>query len=95
MNKEQKHTALPWKVEHCKCGDSICGTYTINIGCFYNGSGFSLSDAEFIVKACNSHYKLVEACIVALEHHNRDHGKCTDCVVYNKLTQALKKAESR
>ena len=43
------------KIVKCPCNDSHCNTYGLSIGTFYQGNGFSLEEAQFIVEACNSY----------------------------------------
>lgn len=60
-----KHTALPWKYEG-PCYTDNGGKYLsiITEDCaneVLDEYGVNEADAEFIVKACNSHYELLEA----------------------------------
>ena len=47
----------------CKdyCKNEKCGYVWINAGSFHQGTVFDEETAAFIVRACNSHYELVEA----------------------------------
>ena len=59
-----KHTPLPYKISgRCKeyCKSERCGYVWIDAGSFHQGTGFDEGTAEFIVRACNSHYELLEA----------------------------------
>jgi len=53
------HTQLPWKAN----GNEVCGI----ADCCFNRDKEDRANAELIVKAVNNHYKLLEACKVALE----------------------------
>lgn len=72
MNTQQtaKHTPLPWKSEvppsscfTCRAIRGENGEYIAKIGHmdFSQGVFEDVANAEFIVRACNSHYELVEA----------------------------------
>ena len=58
---ETKHTPLPWIYKHREaCGFICAGKHDTSFLPEIPGS--SREDAEFIVKACNSHYELLEEC---------------------------------
>ena len=65
MSKKQKHTPLPWKV--ALLGELIVGpSERVIAACAFLADGVGGPDeitanAKFIVRACNSHYQLVEA----------------------------------
>jgi len=64
-----KHTPLPWKVYYAKNnGQLILGTgeesgqaIQSHNGAFWRDEAEAKANAEFVVKACNSHYELLEA----------------------------------
>ncbi len=66
---EMKHTKLPWKigiepqVVSSKEGKVICRTSYKNPAKDVEG----VATAEFIVRACNSHYELLEALVAVSE----------------------------
>lgn|SRR3990167_7054844 len=43
---------LPTAIVKCKCGDPVCRTYGLNVGTFYQGTGFDKDVAEEIVRRC-------------------------------------------
>lgn len=63
----QKHSPLPWKAEGSDSGDNIVvdatGVIVAAFDYVYPECACSIDedDAAFIVRACNNHYKLVEA----------------------------------
>jgi hypothetical protein len=67
--KQLKHTPLPWKVYYAKNnGQLVLGTGEENgqaiqnhNGSFWRDEKEAKANAEFVVKACNSHYELLEA----------------------------------
>jgi len=69
---EQKHTPLPWKIglnpEVEGMEIDIYGADRLRICTFPFSTGDEVADsvteedAEFIVRACNSHYDLLAAC---------------------------------
>jgi len=70
-----KHTELPWKIEYDNA-DERGGGQWYNIGpttvWFPYGApqeekDRAVANAAFIVRACNSHYELLEACKKVLE----------------------------
>lgn len=83
---EAKHTALPWKmvetsVKNCPLVVAGDGTH----------DGFSLqlnsrANAAFIVRACNNHVQLLEACKLAYE-------KTHDPVIERILKPVIELAE--
>ena len=91
-----KHSPLPWEIENCHTGegcwcrlikhsevgwdnqDEIDEPYVVNIA-----GSIPKEDAEFIVKACNMHYELVDALDSAYRILDTWHAKfelctCTD-----------------
>lgn len=100
MAKTAGHSKLPWKV-------GILGEYTPYI---YNKDvgiaditslGFAdnkepTANAEFIVRACNNHYKLVEACkdiLDIVQFASDSQLSVPTNHVINKLTEAIKEVE--
>jgi len=102
METQSKHTATPWKVDNklkqYVVADEVVGVrvgYPILSCCTENEE----TNAEFIVRAVNSHEALVEACNDALEllggcqcerpkYQQRHNEKCIAC----KIEEALKLA---
>jgi len=71
MKHTPKHTPLPWTLLPDSDGLPDSEGWTLRS----NGQDImsrpfdcTNSDAAFIVKACNSHYKMLEACKAALEY---------------------------
>ena len=68
-----KHRELPWTVEHLKPGDHhrrvhhevsvMAGGWYLAFlhSAYWEGHESAIANAEFIVRACNSHYALLEA----------------------------------
>lgn len=88
---ETKHTPLPWHIKDQNVGGDKYH-YIQQKGKFI---GFVMgitdkADAEFIVRACNSHYELLEAAKAALGDGSdlRPH-------VLEKLKKAISKAEGK
>lgn len=64
MTQSPKHTPLPWRVFN---GETIVGNddklldYSNNDSSVEIAEGVYCENAEFIVRACNSHYELFDA----------------------------------
>ena len=56
------HTKLPWKVIKCEQKEYRCIAFSAKRDEPYTTSPLEPADAEFIVRACNSHYELLAAC---------------------------------
>jgi hypothetical protein len=75
-----EHTKLPWKISEDE-NDDVFGI------CAMFADESAEANAEFIVRACNSHYELLEALKEAEEHSRRRlpvkkamfKYPCTDC----------------
>lgn len=73
-----KHTRLPWKAYYASngvllgIGDKHAGGITDDQGGLWGYGKEKAANAEFIVRACNSHYDLLEAlesaCAAIHEH---------------------------
>ena len=101
-----ERTKLPWKIKKCSCG--YCTDYWIEpVGKFVQGSGFSETDARFIITACNNHSELLEACkdLVSLCEHSGsfangveafgvDEGLAQAATIIKKAEQIIEKIES-
>ena len=72
-----KHTPIPWVIEKCPCGESVCHTYGTSNGRFYQGCGYDLPDAKLIVAAPELLDALLE-CLPDLEHYAATHGAGPD-----------------
>lgn len=94
----QKHTPLPWKVYYAKNnGQLVLGTGEENgqaiqnhNGSFWRDDAEAKANCEFVVKACNAHYELLEALELAdaaLSGSNMNMN-----VVQKKVKAALAKA---
>jgi hypothetical protein len=88
-----KHTELPWEYKKLICNESKNETrivYTISIPSNNPGARIWIGDinkennAEFIIRACNLHYELLEALQYLLEarHMKKAFGKD---IVYEHL----------
>lgn len=92
---EQKHTPLPWVVNEMDdtfiettSGKGICEIPSN--GC-YDYSELD-HNAKFIVRACNSHYDLVEALEMIVDYLDSDL-TTAECYILEKTKQALAKAK--
>ena len=99
-----KHTPLPWRVEtkaitHPDIGD-VAVVYMINNA---DESVYEQeANAKFIVRACNSHYELLEACkeayeLVKNECEAHDKGDISrgDFTLLEELEDVIAKAEGK
>lgn len=78
----KNHTPLPWKVYYAKNnGQVVLGTGEENgcaiqnhNGAFWRDDEEAKANCEFVVKACNSHYELLEAlnCAKAMDILNAE-----------------------
>lgn len=83
MTRQSKHTPLPWKVYYAKNnGQVILGTGEENgcaiqnhSGAFWRDDDEAKANAEFVVRACNSHYELLEALECLLDKADKEWGK--------------------
>lgn len=97
-----KHSPIPWILKYT---DEENCEYDINSPdgeCVYScesyyPSGISNENSEFIVKAVNNHYALLEACKLLLEYMKEDWPKDLDHPAIKKgcdlAKQVIKKAE--
>lgn len=93
---EKKHTELPWTLLESEDEDDYAiikidgmpGT-TFIAKEIKQGYDDGKSDAEFIIKACNNHYALLEALKGLLDAANVPPGKQVEDG-YAKLTKALR-----
>lgn len=96
MRSKPKHSPLPW---HYKNLELPCLFDANNNALTYSIDGVSGGlenevDAEFIIKAVNSHYAFVEACKDALREMPHMEGcNCLSKETKAKLKQALKRAK--
>jgi len=71
MTTQAKHTALPWQVvQRPSAYGEYCHLVRVRGG-RVNSDGFgdeAAANAAFIVRACNSHEALVEACQYGCQH---------------------------
>ena len=96
-----KHTKLPWFYEYDNYGNGSFSEW-YNIGPSEHNSSDDIDgigkidseiDAQFVIKACNSHYNLLEACKEIYEAlKSNDSTKCL-LSHFTKLEIAIKKAE--
>ena len=90
-----KHTELPWKIYDWKNWDQaeIQNKENDVICKFPHLLPNWLNDAQFIVRACNSHYELLEACKFAksvIQFGESWIDKCEEVI-----SQAIAKAEGK
>ena len=103
---KQTHSPLPWKAYgkgHELCGPNLVdsikdakGKIVQSASIDYESEGISKpEDLEYLLRAVNSHYELVEACealmntfILSFDGLNAEHVK-----VWDQTKQALKKAK--
>ena len=86
--KKQNHTPTPWELGERGILNSTRDVYIAQ-------TAFESPDAEFIVRACNSHYELLEACkralpLLRIGNKNNMFAFCAD-----QLEQAIAKAEGK
>ena len=104
----QKHTALPWKVQEQKFeiesedSTNFETTYSVSptidklADCY--GLAEQKANAEFIVKACNSHYELLEALAIAAKALNipvPNMNQLRNSEDLKIIRKAIKKAEEK
>lgn len=100
MNQSKKHTATPYKIITINSDISRTGKKLFLVSKTIGDYGRQdilcqcndLEKAEFIVRACNSHSALVEACKEALSHLECCASE-EDEEVIQKLESALKLAK--
>ena len=80
---------LPWKFEDR--GDGVGQIRTSSR--YFIAMDVSKANAAFIVRACNSHEKLVEALKQVLKTKNDKNWVMSD--IYNQVEQALQSAEGK
>jgi hypothetical protein len=93
-----KHTSLPWFL--FQEGNTIQISDSENHdAAIVHWAGFDSSDkpqteneanAQFIVRACNSHYQLVEACKLALAAFEKNHA-----IDWSILEEAIAQAQEQ
>ena len=92
---EVKHTALPWKFEQTtKTIRQIPSNCWIASVDSWDGLVNNNADSEFIIRACNSHYELLEALKrVKLFYQSYGYDESTGASSYKAICQAIEKAE--
>lgn len=98
MSEQGKRTPTPWRLSDT--GRTIHGTgrnfqvCTIPAG-GVRLSGVDIANGKFIVRACNSHDELLEACKAALKQHRLERRQIfgTDALE-EQLRAAISKAEA-
>jgi predicted negative regulator of RcsB-dependent stress response len=83
MEKNQ-HSPLPWEKTH----SVIFSSYVKVASCRDFSEDLSKANAEFIVKACNNHYQLLEALKEAVSLVDAHYPKQAE-----KLLEVIKQAE--
>ena len=88
-----KHSELPWKVSgtngvHCAKGPAVALLRHKDGSARHNAQ----ENAAFIVKACNNHYKLLEALKYFKRHINGD-ASCDLQTLLHMTDEAIKEAE--
>ena len=87
MTNQPKHTATPWQIEGCWIGNGFKIAEVQRIG-----TEEGKANAEFIVRAVNSHDVLVEALKeVRIYLENLD---TVDSYIIDKINKTLKQAET-
>ena len=98
-----KHTPLPWKKEifngELIVQDDDTNEYYVYI-CDCSSEFMSQEEeeanAEFIVRACNSHYELLEACKRTVEMFDKNSTAMNELpYTYTRLKQVIAKAEGK
>ena len=94
MKTKTKHSPLPWEVK--KMGS----THTIREKDGYliatvwdHNSNLQEGDASFIIRACNNHYELLEACKVASDYFFSKNLADTANTVKEIINQAISNTE--
>ena len=88
-----KHTPLPWSFEKHTAGASIKGSgkeWIATLQISFVDDIEAKANAEFIVRACNSHYDLLEACKKVINNWGNLHPKDRQ-----QLRNAVAKAEGK
>ena len=63
---------------------------------YFHQNGPSIANAEFIVRACNSHYELLEACKRTVEMFDKNSTAMNELpYTYTRLKQVIAKAEGK
>lgn len=91
MMSERKHSPLPWRVRECGCGQD-CRSVILE-GVLQSDGRYSKEDGEFIVRAVNSHYELIDALEGILEIGKRDMSNPKYDGYFEDARQALAKAK--
>ena len=98
-----KHTPLPWKTKYVQVADKweILGANKNGtekwIGVMIWGSEpEDIANNEFIIRACNSHYELLEACKRTVEMFDKNSTAMNELpYTYTRLKQVIAKAEGK
>ena len=77
-----KHTELPWVVTHYGIEQATSNDPLVI------DSSIKPENAEFIVRAVNNHYKLLNACKLALGAFENN-----SAIDWNEIEEAIKEAE--
>lgn len=98
---EEQHTPLPWMQDHFlirTVGQFPNSTHVAHTGGVGGTREKMLANAEFIVRACNSHEQLLEACKAALKAIIEDWAEWNEdgaaCVI-TKIRAAIAAGEGR
>lgn len=84
----KEHTELPWEI------DFPIGILGKNREIVCDFTSLYVKDADFIVRACNSHYELLEVAKELLFNSDNDGYWATNIeLLRNKAREALQKAE--
>ena len=100
--EKSKHTPKPWgfgntdEGKRLILGDNGKGEYVCSVQIYQTPRKFGLWEEDKRLANANlisAAPDLLEACKIALDIHNREHPKCTTCLGYIRLTQAIAKVE--
>ena len=91
-----EHSKLPFNCKKATCEDNVWCIYwgDINVGRILGEhEGEAEATAQYIVKACNSHAELLEACKTVNKDISRFRSTYVRPVTLEKIRQAIAKAE--
>ena len=95
-----EHTPTPWKISTITA-DEVSSEKGVVCECFGVTQEEEFANAAFIVRACNAHDELVEACKISLARllaidevlNNQNNGRRNHAIYL--LSQAIAKAEGK
>lgn len=93
---KMKHSELPWEKNNsdpsCIQSKDLCFVARFDVSGAISEEEEEVLNRNFVLKACNSHYELLEACKRMVNLAERHKFAITDDVLFAKV--AIKKAEN-